>query len=243
MNYDMTLRRHRYSPTMSLVSDTNVSIYPERLPQLNYSLFKENALRKKLVDLGIPSGGPKAVLIRRHTEWVNLVNANCDSSRPRKKRELLRDLTEWDKSQGRVVHNRSGHTGHANNSMMKKDFDGVAWGTAHNKDFQRLIQEARQRGSRKLDEGLGPSVENPEGVPASEEISIPEFASTLEVPVFGKMLHEESATNLQHLAGSEANACEANSQPGPNLASLNEHEGYLSQARQNSVEKPPLRNP
>lgn len=175
-----TLTRPRYSPSVKPVSTTNHSKFPERLPQLNYSLLKENALRKKLIDLGIPSGGPKSLLIRRHTEWVNLVNANYDSSRPRKKRELLQDLSEWDRSQGRVIPNGLGYATNAN-SLMRKDFDGVAWGTAHNKDFQRLIQEARQRGPKKLDEISGPTLENPEGVPN------PEGDSTSEV-----VLHEKN---------------------------------------------------
>src|SRR4051812_5326426 len=57
----------------------------ERLPHLNYSLFKEVGLRKKLQDLGISGQGNRQLLERRHTEWVTLWNANCDASKPRKK--------------------------------------------------------------------------------------------------------------------------------------------------------------
>ena len=140
---------------------------PERLPQLNYSLLKENALRKKLTDLGIPSGGQKALLVRRHTEWVNMVNANYDSSKPRTKRELLQDLSEWDRSQGRILSNGLGQATNAN-PLMRKDFDGAAWGTAHSKDFQRLIQEARQRGSRKVNDDAGSSPKKSQDIATSE---------------------------------------------------------------------------
>lgn len=113
----------------------------ERLPKLNYSLFKENALRKKLNELGIRSSGPKSIMERRHTEWVNLWNANCDSSRPRSKKELLQDLDNWERTQGTLAPSSAG----PGSSLMRKDFDGAAWATSHNSDFQQLIADARRK--------------------------------------------------------------------------------------------------
>lgn len=84
------------------------------------------------------------LLEKRHVEWVNLVNANCDSNKPRTKRELLRDLDLWDRSQGRQISN--GMSGpNDGNVVMRKDFDGVAWAVNHNDDFLRLISQARPR--------------------------------------------------------------------------------------------------
>lgn len=120
----------------------------ERLPQLNYSLLKETALRKKLSELGIPSGGPKDLLIRRHTEWVNLVNANCDSSKPKTKRELIHELESWDRTQGRQISNTYSGAG-STSSVMSRDFDGAAWASNHDNDFQALIAQARQKLKRK----------------------------------------------------------------------------------------------
>ena len=73
---------------------------PERLPQLNYSLLRDNALRKKLSDLRIPNWGPRGLLIRRHAEWLAIWNANCDSSRPKPRRPLLDELDKWERTQG-----------------------------------------------------------------------------------------------------------------------------------------------
>ncbi|MCJ1469349.1 E3 ubiquitin-protein ligase rad18 [Pseudocyphellaria aurata] len=123
---------------------TQSSRPPDRLPQLSYSLLKDVALRKKLTDLGIPSGGSRALMIRRHTEWVNMVNANSDSARPRSKSELLHELRVWDKSQGRQIPNAPEDAMGAS-SVMRKDFDGTAWATSHDDDFQRLISKARQK--------------------------------------------------------------------------------------------------
>lgn len=117
---------------------------PDRLPQLSYSLLRDTALRKKLTELGIPSGGPRALLVRRHKEWVNLVNANSDSSSPRTKREMLHELSVWDRSQGRQISNHT-EDSMGSVSVMEKDFDGTAWATSHDDEFQRLISQARKK--------------------------------------------------------------------------------------------------
>lgn len=114
----------------------------ERLPQLNYSLLNDNALRKKLSGLGMPVNGSRGRLIRRHTEWVNLVNSNCDSMVPKDKRELLHELDLWERSQGRqAINNSSGR------SVMDKDFDGAGWALKHNDEFQKLIAKAKGNGT------------------------------------------------------------------------------------------------
>lgn len=140
----------------------------ERLPQLSYGLLKEQALRKKLSDLGIPNSGPKALLMKRHTEWVNLVNANCDSSRPRTKRELLSELDSWERSQGRNILN--GLTGNETNSVMRKDFDGAAWASSHGNEFQQLTAQARRKPPAKKE---GSDVDN-----EADTIRSPHFAAT-----------------------------------------------------------------
>ena len=126
----------------------------ERLPQLNYSLLKDTALRKKLSELGIPNGGPKDLLTRRHTEWVNLVNANCDSLRPRTKRELLNELESWDRTQGRQILSNSNGIGSAS-SVMSKTFDGAAWASNHDTNFQALIAQARRKVNLKIESTSG----------------------------------------------------------------------------------------
>lgn len=73
-----------------------------------------------------------------------MVNANSDSSRPRTKSELLHELRVWDKSQGRQILNAP-EDSMGVNSVMRKDFDGTAWATSHDDDFQRLISKARQK--------------------------------------------------------------------------------------------------
>ncbi|KAL8699138.1 MAG: hypothetical protein Q9224_001547 [Gallowayella concinna] len=133
------------SPSVEIERSSTKLKPPERLPQLNYSLMKDVALRKKLFDLGIPNTGPRSLLIRRHAEWINIVNANADSSKPKSKREMLRELDIWDRSTGRSIANGGSELNIAG-SVMRKDFDAASWSLNHNSDFQNLISKARQTG-------------------------------------------------------------------------------------------------
>lgn len=122
----------------------------ERLPSTNYSLLNETKLRKKLGEIGIPTWGTKLLMEKRHKEWVMIWNANCDSARPRTKRELLQDLDTWERTQG-------GHASSSSSSVYQgaqvkdKDFDGAGWSTKHNDSFNDLIAQAR-RSNKKIAE-------------------------------------------------------------------------------------------
>lgn len=112
----------------------------DRISELNYSLLKEGAMRKKMDELGLPSFGSKQLMVRRHTEWVNLWNANCDSSRSRSKRDLLHDLDTWERTQGgRAPASVQGA------AIMRKDFDGSGWANKNKDDFSKLIADARRK--------------------------------------------------------------------------------------------------
>ncbi|KAF3400424.1 Postreplication repair E3 ubiquitin-protein ligase rad18 [Talaromyces pinophilus] len=115
----------------------------ERLPTLNYSLLKDNMLRKKLKDLGIPDWGTRPLLQRRHTEWMNLWNANCDAKNPKTKDELRRDLDIWERTQGGAAPQSGISSGP--NAVMAKTFDAAAWSADHDDDFRRLIENARKK--------------------------------------------------------------------------------------------------
>jgi E3 ubiquitin-protein ligase RAD18 len=114
---------------------------------LNYSLFKDTALRKKLQELGISAQGNRQLLERRHAEWVILWNANCDASRPRKKIELLHDLDIWERTQGSRAPSASSGVNTAS-QILHKDFDGAGWAAKHDLSFQNLIANARKNLSK-----------------------------------------------------------------------------------------------
>lgn len=125
-------------------TDLSVNTKPrpqERINELHYSGMKEQALTKKLKELGIPTWGSKQVMTNRHREWVNIWNANCDSNQPRSKTDLLRDLDIWERTQGGSAPAQNRLTA----GVMRKDFDGGAYSRKHQDDFSRLIADARRR--------------------------------------------------------------------------------------------------
>lgn len=120
----------------------------DRINQLNYSMLTDTAMAKKLKEGGIPNWGNKKLMTNRHREWVNIWNANCDSTQPRTKRELLHDLDVWERTQG-------GKAPTTNSSLMRKDFDGDAHSKLHHDDFSRLIADARRKKNLPAQEAKG----------------------------------------------------------------------------------------
>ena len=115
----------------------------DRISELHYSSLTDAKLKKKLDELGIPAWGGKPLMIKRHTEWVNIWNANCDSNQPRPKRDLLRELESWERTQG----GRAAGPNALSSNIMRKDFDGAGWVDKNRDDFSRLISEARKKQS------------------------------------------------------------------------------------------------
>jgi E3 ubiquitin-protein ligase RAD18 len=119
---------------------------PERLPQLHYSMVKDNLLRKKLSDLGLSAGGSRQLLEKRYTEWVTLWNANCDATKPKSKSELRRELDIWERTQGSKAGSSKQDLGA---QIKEKDFDGQAWSSRHDDSFRQLIANARKKAAVK----------------------------------------------------------------------------------------------
>ena len=120
---------------------------PERLAALNYSLLKDAALRRKMVELGLSAAGSRQMLERRHQEWITIWNANCDSARPKKRSELLHDLDVWEKTMGSRAPAMS-RAAQVGAQIKDKDFDGAAWAAKHDSSFKDLIANARRTRSQ-----------------------------------------------------------------------------------------------
>lgn len=113
-------------------------------------MMKEGALRKKLQDIGIPSWGGKDLMKRRHIEWLNIYNSNCDADdrARRSKRQLVKELEEWENTQG-------GRAREAESKLMRKDFDGNGYAKANKSEFDELIERARRKRATPKAEGEG----------------------------------------------------------------------------------------
>ncbi|KXG52689.1 Zinc finger, RING-type [Penicillium griseofulvum] len=174
---------------ISRQSLTLPSKQPERLPAINYSILKDNSLRKKLRDLGIPDWGQKQLLQRRHTEWMNLWNANCDSKYPKSKRILLQELEIWERTQGGHATAPSPFT--TSNNVMRKDFDANEWSNNHDDDFRRLIANARKKSETKTRSNI------PEDPPSSSEQR--EVQQGTQLPVNGARVEFNPETDASHV--------------------------------------------
>lgn len=122
---------------------------PERLAQINFSMMKEAALRKKLADAGINASGNKSLMERRYTEWISLWNSNCDATRPIGKIALKRELEKWERTQGARAHT-SNYAQSSGAQIKDKEFDGKAYSNANNDSFKDLIANARKKAAVKL---------------------------------------------------------------------------------------------
>ncbi|PSN62125.1 DNA repair protein rad18 [Corynespora cassiicola Philippines] len=112
---------------------------PSRLPGINYATCNETTLRKKLKALGINSTGSKELMIRRHREWLNIYNANCDAGKNRKSnKELLKELAQWENTLG-------GNAKVVESKIMKSDFDMRGHASTHKSQFEELIANARRK--------------------------------------------------------------------------------------------------
>ncbi|KAG5518756.1 hypothetical protein PMAC_002725 [Pneumocystis sp. 'macacae'] len=103
---------------------------PAKLARVNYALWTESRLRAELRTLGLRTVGDKAVLQRRHAEWVNLWNANTDAARPAARSELVRRLARWERS------------AHAVQPSIR-DIASDAWLRTHRAAFAQLAAAAR----------------------------------------------------------------------------------------------------
>ena len=169
------LNAHSQPPHRQSLAYTQPSITStkSRLPTLAYSMLNDSALRKKLKELGISNVGPKLLLQKRHTEWINLWNANEDSRKPKTKRELLRELDTWERTQGRQIL-QSLNAAQGPNGVMAKDFDGQGYVKSNKDDFDDLIRKAREKRKQatnpiQSESDVGPDQDREEPVAQSQD--------------------------------------------------------------------------
>lgn len=180
---------------------------PSRLPALNYSILKDGVLRKKLRDLGIPEWGPRDLLQRRHTEWMNLWNANCDSENRKSRRELLQELDTWERTLG-----GNSSSGPAN-TVMRKDFDTAAWSSSHGDDFKRLIANAQKTKDTMVRSTIPRAEEQDDAIPDELE-SIPVPDQPIEMPAAIGDMHKPE----EPVDPSGVNGVENETQTSPGIA-------------------------
>lgn len=188
----------------------------ERLPALNYSTLKDQALRKKMTELGISSGGTRALLERRHREWRTIWNANCDAVKPKPRTQLMHDLDVWERTQG----GRFAASRLAQNSTSVKDkgFDGGAWASKYSSSFKDLVANARRNRPPKQEPDHNVGVRQVGGDGAADYDNHERRGSdtgmdspdTNEHPPVADVSHERKTVDMavEHMDGNAQNASE-----------------------------------
>jgi E3 ubiquitin-protein ligase RAD18 len=140
-------------------------------------MMREGALRKKLQDIGIPSWGGKDLMKRRHIEWLNIFNSNCDADdrARRTKKQLVKELEEWENTQG-------GRAREGESKLMRKDFDGSGYAKANKSEFDELIERARRKRATPKAEGEGAANDEKEEGQATEGEAPTEPGTSAETP-------------------------------------------------------------
>ena len=89
----------------------------------------------------------------RHVEFVNLHNANRDSTRPKSKKELIAELNAWEKVQAK------GFPGGIK-PTKRPDWSDEGWARQHRDEFANLIKRAQAK-RVKVEEDKGNDTGNP----------------------------------------------------------------------------------
>ncbi|KAK0665268.1 putative postreplication repair E3 ubiquitin-protein ligase rad-18 [Cercophora samala] len=152
---------------------------PQRLATLQYSMVKDQALRKIMRDLGLSTAGSRTMLEARHREWLTLWNANCDSAHPKTRGALFQDLQAWERTIGTMAptSSKAASTGA---QIKDKDFDGGAWAAKHDASFKDLIANARrsrQMAEQKAKEAAAEEAAKQEAGSSAPTASVPETST------------------------------------------------------------------
>lgn len=222
---------------------------PTRLSQLNYAMMTEGKLRKKLQEIGIPNWGNKDLMKRRHIEWLNIYNSNCDADESvrKSKRQLVKELEEWENTQG-------GRADVKESKFMRKDFDGSGYAKSHKSDFDDLIAQARKkRAVRNLDDKkeTNGEADNAQDDPQPHPDPVVEMH---DAPISNQQLPEPSIqengdrkqgleTNRGTDLGTRQNSTQSTNGAGPNLASRPAPSDELPVGLQNPLGSPTRKLP
>ncbi|EJS44478.1 rad18p [Saccharomyces arboricola H-6] len=134
----------------------------QRLPKVNFTSMNQSQIKQKLLSLGLPTNGTRQNLIKRYNHYEMLWNSNfCDSLEPVDEGELKRQLLSWDVSHNKLPQNANNNGGISKLMMMKSSgkssyrnllenfkndkFDRKGWIIMFQRDFARLIKEAKEK--------------------------------------------------------------------------------------------------
>ncbi|KAJ3414185.1 E3 ubiquitin-protein ligase rad18 [Chytridiales sp. JEL 0842] len=129
-----------------------------------YDSYKPEQLRKLLREDGLRSTGDKALLKRRHREWVLIYNANLDTLEPKSDSYLRKEMDKWEAlhgegRDGRPVAAAAHSAGHE--LTPESEQAAIAHKERYQSEFSEMIEQLRKR--RKIKASSDETVPNPCG--------------------------------------------------------------------------------
>ncbi|SPC61377.1 related to postreplication repair protein uvsH/nuvA [Ustilago sp. UG-2017b] len=121
-------------PRCSSISASSDAANEKRLVRPQYNLKSERELRKLLQDASLPTNGDREKMVQRHRQWVNIWNANLDSTNARRSLPQLRqELAAWERTKAS-----------AKDHSVLVDRHKSTWVQKSNKSqFDELVQKAK----------------------------------------------------------------------------------------------------
>ncbi|KAJ1025561.1 hypothetical protein NDA18_003904 [Ustilago nuda] len=120
-------------PRCSSISASSDAANEKRLVRPQYNLKSERDLRKLLQDAALPTNGDKEKMVQRHRQWVNIWNANLDSTNARRSAPQLRqELAAWE---------RTKTSAKLHSALL--DRHKSSWLKSNKSQFDQLIQKAK----------------------------------------------------------------------------------------------------
>ncbi|SYW85815.1 related to postreplication repair protein uvsH/nuvA [Ustilago bromivora] len=121
-------------PRCSSISASSDAANEKRLVRPQYNLKSERELRKLLQDASLPTNGDREKMVQRHRQWLNIWNANLDSTNARRSLPQLRqELAAWERTKAS-----------AKDHSVLVDRHKSTWVQKSNKSqFDELVQKAK----------------------------------------------------------------------------------------------------
>ncbi|CAH2312713.1 E3 ubiquitin- ligase RAD18 isoform X3 [Pelobates cultripes] len=111
-----------------------------------YNLLSDRDLRKRLKEIGLSTHGTKQQMIRRHQEFVQMYNAQCDSLNPKSVAEIVCEIENNEKTRSALeAKQESGMTFSKEQTEREIDEIHQKYRKKHKNEFQQLIQQMKGR--------------------------------------------------------------------------------------------------
>jgi hypothetical protein len=142
----------------------------------SYNSLKKKQLKELCQKEGLPTTGTDEELKARHRAFITLYNVECDSTRPRSKRELLRDFLKQEQTGQQEAKKVAKETKSLKTLLKRRATEGAPLSSGDEaldkklKDgFDKLIAEARS----KRDPSLSAAVRPKNNPPSTSESNAP----------------------------------------------------------------------